>query len=299
MIVPPYLQPGDTIGIVSTASRIDRAVVEPAIGLLTDLGFQVEVGQHTFSAFHQYSSTDCERTADLQAMLDNDNIKAIVCSRGGYGTLRTIQNINWDAFLQNPKWIVGFSDVTVLHSALNTLGIASVHGVMPRYFLEDETPSFSFDTLLLALTNKSLSYELPHNPNNRLGKAKGQLVGGNLSILYSLRGTPYDIDTRGKILFIEDISEYLYHLDRMMMNLQTGRKLEPLAGMIVGDFTGMKDLDIPYGKTVEEVIFDSVKEYDFPVVYQFPAGHSKENFALKMGMDVSLEITEFGSTIIQ
>jgi len=299
MIVPPYLKPGDTIGIVSTASRIEKQVVEPAIELLSNLGFKVEVGRHTFSSFHQYSSSDSERAADLQAMLDNDNIKAIVCSRGGYGTLRTLQNINWDAFLQNPKWIVGFSDVTVLHSALNTFGIASVHGVMPRYFLEDETPSFSFDTLLLALTNKPLTYELPPNPNNRLGKASGQLVGGNLSILYSLRGTPYDIDTRGKILFIEDLSEYLYHLDRMMMNLKTGGKLEPLAGMIVGNFTGMKDHDIPYGKTVEEIIFDSVKEYDFPVVFQFPAGHSKENFALKLGMDISLEITEFGSAITQ
>jgi len=289
MIVPPYLKPGDTIGIVSTASRIEKQVVEPAIELLSNLGFKVEVGRHTFSSFHQYSSSDSERAADLQAMLDNDNIKAIVCSRGGYGTLRTLQNINWDAFLQNPKWIVGFSDVTVLHSALNTLGIA----------LEDENPSFSFDTLLLALTNKPLTYELPTNPNNRLGKASGQLVGGNLSILYSLRGTPYDIDTRGKILFIEDLSEYLYHLDRMMMNLKTGGKLEPLAGMIVGNFTGMKDHDIPYGKTVEEIIFDSVKEYDFPVVFQFPAGHSKENFALKLGMDISLEITEFGSAITQ
>jgi muramoyltetrapeptide carboxypeptidase len=299
MIVPPYLQPGDIIGIVSTASRIEKEVVEPAIGLLTRLGFNVEVGKYTFTSFNQFSATDKQRASDLQAMLDDENIKAIVCSRGGYGTLRTLQLINWKNFLQHPKWIVGFSDVTVLHSTLTNFGIVSVHGVMPRYFLDNEKPSFSFETLLKALSGKQLWYELLPIINNRLGKAEGQLVGGNLSILYSLRGTPYDIDTRGKILFIEDLSEYMYHLDRMMMNLKVGGKLEQLAGMIVGNFTGMKDQDIPFGKTVEEIIFDLVTDYNFPVVFQFPAGHCKENFALKMGMNITLEVSENGSTIIQ
>lgn len=299
MIVPPYLQPGDVIGIVSTASRIDKEVVEPAIELLTRLGFNVEVGKHTFSSFNQFSATDNERASDLQAMLDDENIKAIICSRGGYGTLRTLQLINFKNFLQHPKWIVGFSDVTVLHSTLNTYGVASIHGVMPRYFLDNEKPSFSFDTMLKALSGKQLWYELLPMINNRFGKAEGQLVGGNLSILYSLRGTPYDIDTRGKILFIEDLSEYMYHLDRMMMNLKVGGKLEHLAGLIVGNFTGMKDQDIPFGKSVEEIIFDSVADYNFPVVFQFQAGHCNENFALKMGVDITLEVSENGSTIIQ
>ena len=299
MITPPYLKPGDTIAIVSTASRIERQHVEPAINLLLNLGFKVEIGPHTFSTYNQYSSTDKERASDLQTMLDDESVKAIICSRGGYGTLRTLQHINWDQFTRNPKWIVGFSDVTVLHSALNTMGFASIHGVMPRYFLNEEKPSFSFDTLLTAITGETLNYVLPPVINNRYGNTCGQLVGGNLSMLYSLRGTPYDIDTKGKILFIEDLGEYMYHLDRMMMNLKTGGKLEHLAGLIVGSFTGMKDLDIPYGKSVEEIIFDSIEEYDYPVVFQFPAGHSQDNFALKIGMEISMEISSTGTIIVQ
>jgi len=299
MIVPPYLKPGDTIGIVSTASRIESEVVQPAIQLLYNLGFKVEVGQHAFSCSHQYASTDSERAADLQAMLDNNNIRAIVCSRGGYGTLRTLQNITWNNFLKNPKWFVGFSDVTVLHSALNILGVASIHGVMPRYFFDEEKTSFSFDTLLLSLTGKPLMYRIPSCANNRLGNAIGQLVGGNLSILYSLRGTPYDIDTRGKILFIEDVSEYMYHLDRMMMNLKTGGKLAQLSGLLVGNFSGMKDLNEPYGKSVEEIIFDAVSEFGFPVAFQFPAGHAQDNYALKLGVNTIFEITDSTTTIYQ
>jgi len=299
MVIPPFLKPSDKIGIVSTAYRIDREVVESAINLLLSLGYEVVVGDHSFSGFHQYSSTDSERASDLQIMLDNPEIKAIVCSRGGYGTLRTLELIDFTQFISNPKWIVGFSDVTVLHSKLNILGFASIHGVMPRYFLQDEKPSPSFITLMNAVTGKPLTYSFTSDMNNRPGIATGQLVGGNLSILYSLRGTPYDINTTGKILFIEDLGEYLYHIDRMMMNLKIGGKLEHLSGLLVGNFSGMKDLDEPYGKSVEEIIFDSVREYNFPVAFQFPAGHSQENFALKMGAEITLEITDSGSFIYQ
>jgi len=299
MIIPPYLKTGDTIAIVSTASRIDRQSVEPAIHLLTGLGFKVQTGEHAFSSFNQYSATDNERASDLQTMLDNPLVKAIICSRGGYGTLRTLQHICWEKFIENPKWIIGFSDVTVLHSALNTMGYSSIHGVMPRYFIEEEEPTASFKTLLNAMIGEPLTYKLPPIPINRTGEASGILIGGNLSMLYSLRGTPYDIDTNGKILFIEDLSEYLYHLDRMMLNLKTGGKLNGLAGLVVGSFTGMKDLEVPYGKTSEEIILDSVEAYRFPVVFHFPAGHGNEKFALKMGMDISLSISGTGSTIIQ
>lgn len=299
MIVPPYLKPGDLIGIVSTASRIDKEVVIPAIELLSQMGFKVKVGKYTYSSFNQFSATDEHRASDLQAMIDNKNIKAIVCSRGGYGTLRTLQLINWEKFRHCPKWIVGFSDVTVLHSFLNVFGVASIHGVMPRYFIDNDNPSFSFETMMNSISGKQLRYELLPMTKNRMGKATGQLVGGNLSILYSLRGTPYDIDTRGKILFIEDLNEYMYHLDRMMMNLKVGGKLEHLAGLIVGNFTDMKDQDLPFGKTVEEIILNLVSTYNFPVVFQFPAGHCHDNFALKMGVDILLEVNENGSTIIQ
>jgi muramoyltetrapeptide carboxypeptidase len=299
MVIPPFLKQGDKIGIVSTASKIDRQVVEPAIDFLLALGYEVEIGHHTFSGFHQFSSTDAERALDLQSMLDNPEIKAIICSRGGYGTLRTLELIDFSKFILNPKWIIGFSDVTVLHSKLNILGIASIHGVMPRYFLLDGKSSPGFKTLLDAINGQPLKYNIPRDVNNRPGKATGQVVGGNLSILYSLRGTPYDIDTAGKILFIEDLGEYFYHLDRMMMNLKTGGKLELLSGLLVGNFSEMKDLDEPYGKSVEEIISDSVREYGFPVAFQFPAGHTKDNFALKMGVETTFEVTNSGTFIRQ
>lgn len=299
MIIPPLVNPGDKIGIVSTASKIDRQVVEPAIQLLKTMDYRVEIGEHSFSQYHQYASTDDNRAYDLQVMIDNPEIKTIICSRGGYGSLRTLELINWNKFMQNPKWIVGFSDVTVLHSKLNRLGYASIHGVMPGYFLKNDNPSPSFQTLLDALTGHPLKYKISANENNRPGNVTGELIGGNLSILYSLRGTSYDIDTRGKILFIEDIGEYLYHLDRMMMNLKTGGKLEHLAGLLVGNFSGIKDQDTPYGKSVEEIIFDAVKEYDFPVIFDFPAGHCENNFALRLGTDISIKTNKTEITIIQ
>jgi muramoyltetrapeptide carboxypeptidase len=299
MIIPPYIKPGDTIAIVSPASVIDRKHVDPAVDLLIRMGFNVLIGNNTFSSFHQFSSTDTERAFDLQSMLDNENVSTIICARGGYGSLRTLQHINWEKFLQKPKWLVGFSDITVFHSALTNLGVASIHGVMPRYFLKGPDPSFSFQTLIAALLGETLNYEMLPVSNNRQGKTKGLLTGGNLSMIYSLRGTPFDIDTRGKILFIEDLGEYMYHLDRMMMNLKTGGMLSHLAGMIIGTFTEMKDKEIPYGKTIEEIIFEAVDEYDFPVAFQFPAGHGENNFALKLGAEISMEVTETGSTITQ
>jgi muramoyltetrapeptide carboxypeptidase len=299
MIIPPYIKPGDTIAIVSPASVIDRKHVDPAVDLLTGMGFKVLIGNNAFSSFHQFSSTDTERASDLQSMLDNENVSTIICARGGYGSLRTLQHINWEKFMQKPKWLVGFSDITVFHSALTNLGVVSIHGVMPRYFLKGSDPSFSFQTLIAALSGETLNYEMLPASNNRLGKTKGLLTGGNLSMIYSLRGTSFDIDTRGKILFIEDLGEYMYHLDRMMMNLKTGGMLSHLAGMIIGTFTEMKDKEIPYGKTIEEIIFEAVEEYDFPVAFQFPAGHGENNFSLKLGAEISMEVTETGSTITQ
>lgn len=299
MIIPPYIMPGDTIGIASQASKVDREDVEPAIELLMNMGYNVEVSPHTFSSFHQYSATDQQRAEDFQQLLDNPDIKAIICSRGGYGTLRMLQQLDWTNFKVNPKWIVGFSDVTVLHSALNTMQIASIHGVMPRYFLIDDTPSDSFASLMSALTGKPLDYQLSHTETTRGGNATAELIGGNLSMLYSLRGTHLDIDTRGKILFIEDLNEYLYHLDRMMMNLKVGGKLDELSGLIVGSFSGMKDLDTPYGKTVEEIILDSVAKYNYPVIFNFPAGHSQPNMAIKMGCVTEIETNENGIKISQ
>ena len=296
---PAYIKPGDKIGIVSPASKIEQQFVEPAIELLKSLGYQVELGKHIFAQAHQFAGTDEQRSADIQAMLDNPDIKAIICSRGGYGTLRTLQKVSWKKFCKSPKWIVGFSDITVLHSKLNRLKVSSIHGVMPRYFIENNQSSKSFDSLLKALAGEKLSYKTEPSDSNRKGKSTGELVGGNLSILYSLRSTPYDIDTRRKILFIEDLSEYLYHLDRMMMNLKAGGKLAQLTGLVVGGFTGMKDNDTPFGKNATEIIFDAVAEYDYPVLFNFPAGHQSNNFALKLGCTAELEVTPTNGTLKQ
>lgn len=296
---PPYLKTGDTIGIVSTASKIDQKDVEPAVSLLQNLGYKVFLGKSVFAQFHQFAGRDMERTLDLQHMLDNPDVKAIICSRGGYGSIRTLQNINWNTFLKFPKWIVGFSDVTTLHSQLNQLDVASIHGVMPKFFLKNNTASESFKTLHNALLGEKQTYTLKSSKYNKTGKAKGDLVGGNLSILYSLRGTPYDINTSGKLLFIEDLAEYKYHLDRMMMNFKTGGLFKGLNGLIVGSFTGMKDNDTPFGKTVEEIILDAISEYNFPVIFDFPAGHQEQNMALKMGCNAEILVDEKSVVVSQ
>ena len=299
MIFPQSIKLGDKIGIVSTASKIDKEVVLPATKLLESLGYQVEIASHALSQFHQFSATDKERASDLQTMLDNSEIKTIICSRGGYGSLRTLELIDWTKFIEHPKWIVGFSDVTVLQSNLNLLGVSSVHGVTPRYFFDGEEPSQSFNYLHKLLLGKSIEYQFDTNSLNRIGKATGELVGGNLSMLYSLRGTSYDVDTKGKILFIEDLDEYLYHIDRMMMNLKVGEKLSELVGLVPLNSLLEAANHTPFGKSVEEIILDSVKQYDFPVAFNFPAGHAKENYALKMGAKITLSIDETHTKIYQ
>jgi muramoyltetrapeptide carboxypeptidase len=297
--VPQYIRPGDTIGFVSTASVIDPNVVEPAVGLLNEMGYRVLKSENLYSRNHQFAGTDLQRSSDIQYLIDHPEVKAIVCSRGGYGSLRAASLVNWDKFDLNPKWMVGFSDVTVIHSRLHNAGVASIHGVMPRYFLSNGDPSESFMHLADALIGKPMFYTVETSPYNRIGKAVGQVVGGNLSILYSLRGTPFDIDTNGKILFIEDLSEYLYHLDRMMTNLKIGGRLDNLAALVVGSFTGMKDNDTPFGKSAEEIILEAVSEFAYPVLFNFPAGHREMNFPLKLGVEAALEVSNPCSTFTQ
>lgn len=298
MITPEYLCKGDTIGIISPAGIIYPEVVEPAIRMLEHIGFRVIVGKHAFEQYNQFAGPDKHRASDLQAMIDNPKVKAIICNRGGYGSLRTATLVNWNAMENNPKWLVGFSDITVLHSKLNQMGIKSIHGAMVKDYANGLEPTPQFQSILNALTGVPNKYEIPRNTNNREGSAKGMIVGGNLSILYSLRGTPFDIDVDGKILFIEDLSEYLYHLDRMMMNLKVGGKLENLKGLFVGGFTNMKDNERSFGLSVEEIIYDAVKEYSYPVLFGFPAGHQNLNFALTMGGELSMEVSHLGSKVM-
>lgn len=295
MITPPYLKKGDTIAIVATARKNIDDNLKPAISWLKNWGIEVVIGSTIGLDNNQLAGTDEQRAADFQAQLDNPNIKAIWCVRGGYGTVRMIDLLDFTKFKQSPKWIVGFSDVTVLHSHLNTMGYQSIHGIMP---VSSKASEQAKETLRKALFGEHLEYTVPCENMNRLGTAKGELVGGNLSILYSLFGSPSAIDCSDKILFIEDLDEYLYHIDRMMMNLKRNACLESLKGIIVGGMTKMKDNEVPWGKNALEIIDDVTKKYNIPIIYNFPAGHMADNRALIFGKQVSMEVNDLESKVI-
>lgn len=296
MISPAFLKKGDTIALVSTARKHSTDELQPTLDLLKSWGLEVIVGKSIGLAYNQLAGTDEQRTQDFQNQLDNPKVKAIWCVRGGYGTVRLIDQLDFTAFKNEPKWIVGFSDVTVLHSHLNTMGYKSIHGTMPVSI--KKTAAESISSLYKALFGEPLSYSLPPAPKNRLGSAKGEIVGGNLSILYSLFGSPSAIDCTDKILFIEDLDEYLYHIDRMMMNLKRNGCLESLKGIIVGGMSDMNDNEIPWGKNAHEIIDEVTRNYQIPVVFDFPAGHVKDNRALILGNTVRLEVTTMGTTLV-
>jgi muramoyltetrapeptide carboxypeptidase len=296
MKIPPSLQKGDTIAIVATARKNIEDNLNPAIDLIHSWGLEVVIGKTIGLDDNQLAGTDAQRAEDFQHQLDNPNIKAIWCVRGGYGTVRIIDLLDFTKFKQNPKWIFGFSDVTILHSYLNKLNIASIHGAMP-VTVAKATPE-TIESLRKALFGESLNYEIPFDAANKLGNAKGEIVGGNLSILYSLMGSNAEIDCKGKILFIEDIDEYLYHIDRMMMSLKRCGCFDNLNGLIVGGMTKMRDNDIPWGKNANQIIEDVTKGYTFPILYNFPAGHFHDNRALIFGKQVSLEINATTSKLI-
>jgi muramoyltetrapeptide carboxypeptidase len=296
MITPPILQKGDTIAILATARKNIDDNLKPAIDLLHSWGLEVVIGSSIGLDNHQLAGTDEQRAADFQQQMDNPNIKAIWCVRGGYGTVRMLDLLDFTKFEQHPKWIIGFSDVTVLHNHLDTMGYKSVHGIMP-ISVPKATPE-AIETLRIALFGEQLDYKISPHAMNRMGKATGQLVGGNLSILYSLLGSKSAIDCRDKILFIEDLDEYLYHIDRMMMNLKRNGCLESIKGIVVGAVTKMKDNEIPWGKNALEIIEDVTKKYNIPVIYNFPAGHIQDNRTLIMGNKVTINVTVDGSTVV-
>ena len=289
MITPPKLQKGDTIAIVSTARKNIDDNLKPTLQLLEGWCLNVKIGKTIGLDYYQLAGTDEQRAADFQEQLDDPNIKAIWCVRGGYGTVKIIDKLDFTQFKQHPKWIIGFSDVTVLHSHLNRMGFESIHGTMPVAIARatDEAKN----SLCAALFGDALHYTLECDALNHLGKAKGELVGGNLSILYSLLGSDSAIDCSDKILFIEDLDEYLYHIDRMMMNLKRNGCLSSLKGIIVGGMTDMKDNEIPWGRNALEIIEDTVKGLDIPIIYNFPAGHIRDNRALILGRQISMEVT--------
>ena len=291
MITPPYLKKGDKIAIVSTARKVSKAEMQPAILLLNEWGYEITLGQNLFRELNQFAGTDEERTADFQQALNDPTVKAILFARGGYGTVRIIDRIDWSVFKENPKWLIGFSDVTVTHSHVHRLGIETLHA--PMAFNLAKSAKEAKYNLGNILKGEMPVYEIPesiYSDLNRPGEAAGQLVGGNLSILYSLLGSSSNIDTSGKILFLEDLDEYLYHIDRMMMALKRAGKLYKLAGLVVGGMNDMKDNKVRFNKTAEEIISEAVAEYTYPVLYGFSAGHIRNNLPLVFGKNVVLKV---------
>jgi len=289
MKTPEFLKKGDRVAIVCPAGYVEGDI-EPAVKVLTDWGLRVEVGQTVSARFCRFAGTDERRAADLQRVLDDPDIRAVFAGRGGYGTVRIIDRIDFSAFRENPKWLVGFSDITVLHSHVhNRLGIATLHGPMPKTFA-DSTPA-ALKSLKNALFGKKMNhrYEQSLFPN-RSGEGNGQLIGGNLAILHSLVGSPSDGKFDGKILFIEEVGEQLYNIDRMLWTLKRAKKLDHLQGLMVGGFTELQDGDPPFGQRFEEIIFDKVREFDYPVAFHCPAGHLADNHALVLGQMVTLKV---------
>lgn len=293
-IQPTHLKKGDTILILAPAGKIKgHDAIKAGIELANKWGLVVTYGDHLYSQHNTFAGTDTQRLEDLQKGLDNPNIKMIWSARGGYGLVRIVDDLDFTKFKQHPKWVVGYSDVTVLHNKIHNLGYQTIHGQMPLTLdLEDEVQAESIETLHSALFGKKIKYKLATSEKNRLGDSEGQVIGGNLSILYSMLGSDTNLDTDGKILFIEDVGEALYHIDRMMISLKRAGYFKNCKGLIVGDFRLKKNEGNKFGLTLEEIILEAVEGTDFPVIFNFPAGHVDDNRALILGENVVLKVTD-------
>jgi muramoyltetrapeptide carboxypeptidase len=289
-IIPPFLKPGDKVAITCPAKALPIPM-DDAVKLLTSWGLDVIMGETVNASYNQFAGDDDLRARDTQRFIDDDSIKAIFAARGGYGTIRMVDKVNFGKLATHPKWLVGFSDITLLHShILTNCNVASIHGQMPLN-IPDAT-RLSLDTLRQALFGEPLAYEIDANPLNRQGHTNGVLIGGNLSLLVAISGSVSDVDYAGKILFLEDVGEYLYAIDRMLRCLDRAGKLKNLAGLIVGGFSGIKDNDIPFGQTIPEIVLDVVGKYNYPVCFDFPAGHIDDNCSLILGGTVHLSIKQ-------
>lgn len=292
-MLPQYLKPGAVIGITCPSGYAPASRVSHAKLVLENWGFEVILGATIGSEFHYFSGDDNARLADLQAMLDNPKLGAILMGRGGYGLSRIIDRLDFTAFVQYPKWICGFSDITVLHSHIHSkLGMATMHAVMCGAF-KPETENLDYiQSFRKALQGQALRYEIEGSPNNRVGSTQAVLVGGNLAMLAHLTGSESQLDTKGKILFIEDIGEHLYQIDRMLYQLKRSGQLEQLKGLIIGGFTDIQDTERPFGQTIEQIIRDKVEAYNFPVAFGLPVGHDEVNFTLVLGALYQLDVTD-------
>ena len=292
MVTPSFLRHGDTVAIVSTARKITKAELDPALQVLKEMKLNAILGHTIGVEEYQFAGSDSLRTQDFQAMLDNPNIKSIWCARGGYGTVRILDGLNFSKFRENPKWIIGYSDITALHSHIHNFGIETLHAQMPLD-IEKKSKEAQESIFKVLFGEKYGIAHTSENKNNREGVASGTLLGGNLSVLYSLCGSPSEVNTDGKILFLEDLDEYLYHIDRMFQNLKRNGLLENLAGLVLGGFTQLHDNTIPFGKTIEKIVLDTIGKVNYPVCFNFPAGHIQDNRALIFGREVGLEVEPY------
>ncbi len=281
MKTPDYLKKGSKIAIVAPARKISREEIAAAVKWIEEKGFVAVYDDRLFAEYHQLAGDDDFRASVLQDYLDRDDIDAILCARGGYGTIRIVDKLDFTKFAKHPKWIIGYSDVTVLHAKMQQLGYQSIHGTMAINFEKNTTSSLeSLHDALVGQLKMDGGFLAPE----ALGMTgKMQIVGGNLSVLYSMLGSDLFPETDGKILFIEDLDEYLYHIDRMMMALKRAGKLANLKALLIGAFTDMHDNTIPFGMTAKEIIYEKVKDYGYPVIWDFPAGHVDDNRAIVFG----------------
>ena len=291
MIIPPKLQAGDHVGIVAPARKISRQQLEPAVKTLEGWGLKPVLAGNLFSEKHSYlAGTDRERAEDFQSMINDKNLRAIFCSRGGYGSTRIIEEIDFEPMLKNPKWIVGFSDITAFHLRLSMLGVASIHATMPIFFGRQES-QVSVDSIRSVLFEGRSEIESPATEFNRAGQARGPVIGGNLSLIVDALNTPSDPEMKGKILIIEEVDEYFYKLDRMITQLRRAGKLKDLAALIVGHFTDIKNSDLNFGESVEQIVMHAVRDYEYPVAFSFPTGHKDPNLAWVNGAEGLLDVS--------
>lgn len=296
MKTPNNLIKGDKVAIIAPAGKIDEKIVLKAKEAIEKWGLKVELAKHIFNSYYSYSASDAKRLEDFQFMLDDPDIKAILCARGGYGTARIIDRFNFKNFRENPKWIIGFSDITVLHNHIQQhFGIETIHGTMAAGLNINGKFPKTVNSLKNALFGEVLKYEWPTDPTSRKGNSAGILTGGNIAILCSLLGTPSEVDLKGKILFIEEIREHLYRIDRMMVQLKRAGKLKGLAGLLVGGMTDIPDKKEDFGKTAYEIIKEAVDDYNYPLAFGFPAGHQDDNRALILGRKVTLKINKIST----
>ncbi len=295
MIIPQFLRSGDKVGVVATAKKVHKAHTLEGIEVLKSWGLEVEIGRHVFASYHQFAGTDGERRADLQQMIDDPEIKAIFMVRGGYGSTRIIDSMDFMALFASPKWICGFSDVTAFHLHLYNLGMASIHSPMPSFFYALNPSSLQW--LRDLVFGKNMSHTIHGHSLNRFGVATGKITGGNLSIICHTIGTASQIDTKGQILFLEDVGENLYHLDRMMVQLKRAGFLDGLTGLIVGQFSDMKDNEDSFGTDANGIVLSHVRQHEYPVAFDFPIGHTNENYAVTVGLEAKLSVDATGSTL--